>query len=33
MKEESLWLQNIKFDQPKQIDKNQEVDVLIIGGE
>lgn len=32
MKKKSIWLDNIKFDNPKKINKNMIVDVLVIGG-
>ena len=32
MEKKPLWLENIKFDKPKKIDKDISVDVLIVGG-
>lgn len=32
MKKQSLWLEDIEFEEPKALNKNISVDVLIIGG-
>lgn len=32
LKKETIWLQGIKFDKPKQLKTNKSVDVLIVGG-